>query len=632
MMIKILFLAGNPKDTNSLRLDEEVRAIRERLRLSDLRDQFAVEQEWAVRVTDLQGLLLQHQPHVVHFSGHGSQAGEIILEDVRGQSKPVSPAALKRTFAVLRDNVRCVVLNACYSEVQARGIAESIDCVVGMTRAIGDESAVAFAASFYQGLGYGRSIKEAFELGCGQIDLEGLGDEDVPKLVTGHKVNSDGISPTWERPTLADKEPINPRRYSLELETNQPVEQAASELASVKGNLQPNDLMELVQISRELAAQVNLEPLLQSILSKASELTDSPASSVILYNIRSGSLYFAAATGDNAAMLLEKWGEFAEHQVPVEGSIAGKVFVTGVTLVVDEVEEDSNHFGGVDQYIRRPTESMICVPLTFADERLGVMQILNKRSGNHTPRDRVLIEHFAAQAAIAIRNAKLFEDILMHMGMYASREKHIGPLVLLEELKRPAHLEKLSLMFADLRGFTQLCQLVGSPEDIQNLLSEFMCMLTDEVLAHKGIVNKFMGDGMLAIFRSGPHEESAVRCAFSIVEHFARLRQQWLEASNLSLDFLDVGVGIATDRVILGTIGSERGVRDFTAIGTAVNLAAYLESQARGGRRILVDRMTYGAVKNILDEFDGPEEFVLKKPGQEYGHPYQRFHLKSIKR
>src|SRR5262249_21326989 len=102
-MIKILFLAANPKDTNPLRLDEEVRTIKERLRLADLRDHFVVEQEWAVRVTDLQGHLLRHQPHIVHFSGYGSRAGEILLEDQSGQSKAVSPAALKRLFATLKD-------------------------------------------------------------------------------------------------------------------------------------------------------------------------------------------------------------------------------------------------------------------------------------------------------------------------------------------------------------------------------------------------------------------------------------------------------------------------------------------------------------------------------------------------
>jgi hypothetical protein len=290
-MIKILFLAANPKDTDPLRFGEEARTIQERLRLADLRDEFSVVQELAMRVTDLQGYLLRHQPHIVHFSGHGSEAGEIILEDVKGQTASVSPAALKRTFAVLKDNVRCVVLNACYSQIQARGIAGSIDCVVGMSRAIGDDSAIAFAASFYQGLGYGRSIKDAFDLGCGQIDLEGLGDEDVPKLVTGRRIKAEAITLTEERPTPAEREPIAPPRSSSEWKLNRPVAQAASR-PLVNGELQPNDLLALVNVSRELTAQVHLESLLQSILSKASELTNSPASSVILYNSRRRTLNF----------------------------------------------------------------------------------------------------------------------------------------------------------------------------------------------------------------------------------------------------------------------------------------------------------------------------------------------------
>jgi CHAT domain-containing protein len=183
-MIKILFLTANPKDTDARHLDEEVRAIKERLRLSDMRDQFEVVQEEAVRVTDLQAHLLRHKPQFVHFSGHGSRVGEIILEDVRGHSHPVPPRALERTFKVLKDNIRCVVLNACYSETQAQGIAASIDYVVGMSRAIEDASARAFASSFYQALGYGRSMQEAFALGCAEIELENQGKGDEPMLVT----------------------------------------------------------------------------------------------------------------------------------------------------------------------------------------------------------------------------------------------------------------------------------------------------------------------------------------------------------------------------------------------------------------------------------------------------------------
>ncbi len=171
-MIEILFLAANPDDSDPLRLGEEVRAIRERLRLANVRDEFVVVQEWAVRVTDLPGVLLRHRPHIVHFSGHGSRVGEIILEDQGGNTKPVSPSALTRLFATLKDNIRCVVLNACYTKAQAEGIVESIDCVIGMSRGMPDESAIAFASSFYQALGKGRNIQEAYELGCAQIDLQ----------------------------------------------------------------------------------------------------------------------------------------------------------------------------------------------------------------------------------------------------------------------------------------------------------------------------------------------------------------------------------------------------------------------------------------------------------------------------
>lgn len=183
-MIKILFLAANPSDTTQLRLDQEIRSIDEKLRQSEFRERFEIRQHWAVRVSDLQSCLLRHSPTIVHFSGHGSSESEIILEDDHGNSKPVSSHALSQLFSVLKDNIRCVVLNACYSEQQAQAIAKHIDCVIGMSKAIGDTAAISFAAAFYQALGYGRNVKSAFELGCGQIDLESLGtQQDIPKLL-----------------------------------------------------------------------------------------------------------------------------------------------------------------------------------------------------------------------------------------------------------------------------------------------------------------------------------------------------------------------------------------------------------------------------------------------------------------
>ena len=181
--VVILFLAANPSTTTRLRLDEEVRAIDQALRQANYRDQFDLRQHWAVRVGDLQELLLRHQPHIVHFSGHGSPAGQLLLEDERGREFAVPPDALSRLFAILRDNLRCVVLNACYSESQAQAIAAHIDCVIGMPDAIGDAASLTFAASFYQALGYGRDVQTAFDLGCNRIDLQALDEPGKPKLL-----------------------------------------------------------------------------------------------------------------------------------------------------------------------------------------------------------------------------------------------------------------------------------------------------------------------------------------------------------------------------------------------------------------------------------------------------------------
>jgi hypothetical protein len=181
--IKILFLAANPEDTDQLRLDEEIREIKRALLQAEFRDKFDLEQELAARVSDLQGHLLRYKPNIVHFSGHGSRASEIILEDNMGGSHRVPEQALSQLFAVLKDNIRCVVLNACYSERQAQAIAQHIDCVVGMSNAIGDEAAISFSVAFYQALAFGKDVKTAFDLGCLEVHLENLKEQDTPKLL-----------------------------------------------------------------------------------------------------------------------------------------------------------------------------------------------------------------------------------------------------------------------------------------------------------------------------------------------------------------------------------------------------------------------------------------------------------------
>src|SRR3954447_17829712 len=191
--LKVLFLAANPAGPQPLQLDEEIRQITAKVRASEHRDSLELVSRWAVRPDDLVQALLEVRPHVVHFSGHGSKAQELILLDDQGNPKPVSKEALAYLFRTLKDNVRVVVLNACYSRPQAEALAEAIDCTIGMNRPIGDEAAIVFAASFYQAVGFGRSVEEAFELGKAALLLEGIPEDQTPELLTHQGVDAAGL-------------------------------------------------------------------------------------------------------------------------------------------------------------------------------------------------------------------------------------------------------------------------------------------------------------------------------------------------------------------------------------------------------------------------------------------------------
>jgi hypothetical protein len=198
-MIKILFLAAGPIDREPLRLGKEMSEIQVRLRSTGHRKMFLFDHEMAAQASALQEHLLRFKPHIVHFSGHGSKLGESIFEDKTGYSKPVPVEILKRIFSIHRGNIRCVVLNACYSKIQAQAIAESIDCVIGMSKEVSDKAAIAFSVGFYQALGFGCNIEKAFESGCVEMGIDKLDEACKPQLILSGEAHPESISLTRSR-------------------------------------------------------------------------------------------------------------------------------------------------------------------------------------------------------------------------------------------------------------------------------------------------------------------------------------------------------------------------------------------------------------------------------------------------
>lgn len=181
--IIILFLEANPLDTSRLQLGKEVKRIKQKLRESNFRDMFELISEPAVCASDLQGILLRHNPDIVHFSGHCSEISELILEDDVGTANPIAEYEISELFKIHKGNIKCVLLNACYTQKQAESIAKYIDCVIAMSSVVDDDAAIAFAATFYEALANGKDIKTAFKAGSLEIELEKHGKLNRPIIL-----------------------------------------------------------------------------------------------------------------------------------------------------------------------------------------------------------------------------------------------------------------------------------------------------------------------------------------------------------------------------------------------------------------------------------------------------------------
>jgi hypothetical protein len=180
--ITVLFLASNPIDQAPLRLDEEARSITEMIRKAKHRDSVKFESRWALQTIDLLQAINEHDPTIVHFSGHGSDNDEIVFQSQDGVTKLVKKEALVQTMMASSDNIRLVFFNTCFSKNQAEAISQFVDATIGMNTSIGDEAARVFSSQFYSAIGFGLSVEKAFQQAKGLLMMEDIPEESTPEL------------------------------------------------------------------------------------------------------------------------------------------------------------------------------------------------------------------------------------------------------------------------------------------------------------------------------------------------------------------------------------------------------------------------------------------------------------------
>ena len=198
--INILFLGANPdiilengKEQSKLKLDKETREIQEAIVKSFNRDAIHFETRLAVRTSDLFQAINEVNPTIIHFSGHGTDTGELVLQDNNDNPKFVDIEAIVKMIEASTDNLRLVVFNNCFSSSFAENVSEIVEAAIGMNNSISDEAAIVFASQLYSAIGFGNSLEKSFNQSKARLLLEGINENLTPELYVNENFKSSDI-------------------------------------------------------------------------------------------------------------------------------------------------------------------------------------------------------------------------------------------------------------------------------------------------------------------------------------------------------------------------------------------------------------------------------------------------------
>jgi len=290
------------------------------------------------------------------------------------------------------------------------------------------------------------------------------------------------------------------------------------------------------------------------------------------------------------------------RKMTIGRTITRKVMKDKVALLSQDAAADEQ-FAGVDSIVSQGVRSTICAPLLTEAGVHGALYAdrLDPFSA-FKPDDLELISAVAAQTAIAVENVRAHERLAKEEVARANYSRFLPEYVVKQLLEHPDSfklggvLQTITILFADIRGFTRISE-HAPPEKIVQLLNRYFSAMTDIIFAHGGTLDKYLGDGLMALFGAPtvtPKDAAnALSAAVAMQRRMLTINDELHEEG---FPEIGIGIGLHTGEVTVGYIGSERR-SEYTAIGDTVNTASRLESNAKGGE-ILVSEVTANAAQS----------------------------------
>src|SRR5260370_19644366 len=290
------------------------------------------------------------------------------------------------------------------------------------------------------------------------------------------------------------------------------------------------------------------------------------------------------------------------RKMTIGRTITRKVMNERVALLSQDAAADEQ-FAGVESIVSQGVRSTICAPLFTESGVHGALYTdrLDPFSA-FKPYDLELISAVAAQTAIAVENVRAHERLAREEVARANYGRFLPEYVVKQMLENPESfklggvLQTITILFADIRGFTRISE-HASPEKIVQLLNRYFSAMTDIIFAHGGTLDKYLGDGLMALFGAPTTTpKDAANALSAAVAMQRRMIGINLELREEGFPEISIGIGLHTGEVTVGYIGSER-LSEYTAIGDTVNTPSRLESNAKAGQ-ILVSEATPKAARS----------------------------------
>jgi adenylate cyclase len=368
------------------------------------------------------------------------------------------------------------------------------------------------------------------------------------------------------------------------------------------------EMKSIKQIGSLLASSTfEMEKVLKHTLDMIQALMNVEAGSLLL--LERNELRFKVAF--NTVIDVNVLHEFA---IKLGRGIAGYCAARGESLIVRNAAESPHFSRDFDNHTKFKTLSALCVPLISQGKVLGVIEVLNKKDGDFNDNDLQLLQSIATSVSIALENARLYQETISmaehERGIRNMFQKYVPKEVIdkitVDTVEKPAleELKTLTFLNIDIRGFSILARDIG-PTRTVSILNHFFGVMGEIVFKHHGIVDKYLGDGFLALFGapvSSPHDaDNAIAAALEMKETVDEINRHFSGEIDVTLA---MGISIHTGEAVVGNIGFEKKM-DYTVIGDAVNVVFRMQDMAKTRPNcILITEMARQSATHSLFELN----------------------------